>query len=386
MSIRNTDARYGSVARGLHWLTALLILALIPLGLVAQAMPWDTPEALAVKAQVFSVHKTLGVALFAVALVRILWGMAQPKPGPIHPERRLETLAASVVHRTLYGALLVVPLSGWIEHAATEGFAPILWPFAQGLPGVPKSEAVENVAASVHWLAGRVLMAALALHVAGALKHHLVERDATLRRMWTGEAAGGPSRESWAPALFSAAVWTAVVATGLLFAPASDQRERLSLAPVASGWTVEEGTLAIRVLQFSKEIDGTFEAWTADIEFDPESGTGRVEVVVSVPSLVVGSVSKEAMAPAYFDAGAHPEARFAAEIAPDDDGYVATGTLTLKGREVPVALPFSLVLEGETATMTGSVRLDRRDFGIGDPADNTLGTDVAVSVALTARR
>ena len=180
MRLANSETRYGAVAKFLHWLTALMILALIPLGLIAQAVARDTPEALAEKARLFSVHKTLGVALFAVALLRIGWALSQTRPGPLHPERRAETFTASAVHWTLYGALVAVPLSGWVTHAATEGFAPILWPFAQGLPFVPRSEPVAGAAAAVHWLGGRVLMVALALHVAGAVKHHVLDRDATL--------------------------------------------------------------------------------------------------------------------------------------------------------------------------------------------------------------
>jgi cytochrome b561/polyisoprenoid-binding protein YceI len=387
MSLANTAQSYGSVARGLHWLTALLILALIPLGFVANALPWDTPEALAAKAQVFSVHKTLGVALFFTALVRILWAMTQPKPGPIHPERRVETLATGAVHWALYGAMVIVPLSGWVEHAATEGFAPILWPFGQGLPLVPKSEAVAGAAAGVHWLGGRVLMAALALHVAGAVKHHFVDRDATLRRMWFGTTEGGSaSRENWAPVVTALALWAAVLVAGVGLAPAPQGAVGTTLAPVASGWAVEDGTLSLSVTQFGQTITGRFGTWTAAIEFDRESGTGHVEVTVAIPSLTIGSVSKEAAAPLYFDAEGHPEAQFVAEIAPEGERYAANGTLTLKGKEVPVALPFTLTFDGEVAAMTGQVTLDRRDFGIGDPADNTLGTVVAVEVNLTARR
>ena len=69
-----------------HWLTALLILTLIPLGWYANQLPFDTGAELAFKAQLFSYHKTLGVAAFFVALLRILWALTQPKPAPLHPE------------------------------------------------------------------------------------------------------------------------------------------------------------------------------------------------------------------------------------------------------------------------------------------------------------
>ena len=83
MPTRNTATSYGRVSRTLHWLTALLIFAAFPLGVVANRLPYDTSEALAFKAQLFSVHKTLGVAMFAVAMVRILWAcLLYTSPSP----------------------------------------------------------------------------------------------------------------------------------------------------------------------------------------------------------------------------------------------------------------------------------------------------------------
>ncbi|MGD9294163.1 MAG: cytochrome b/b6 domain-containing protein, partial [Roseobacter sp.] len=134
MPLSNTAQHYGSISKTFHWLTALLILTLIPLGIYANDLPYDSSEQLARKAWFFSLHKTLGVTVFFVALARILWAIVQPKPSPLHPDRKLETFAGSMVHWLLYGSLLLVPLSGWVHHAATTGFAPIWWPLGQNLP------------------------------------------------------------------------------------------------------------------------------------------------------------------------------------------------------------------------------------------------------------
>ena len=71
MSTSNTETSFGRATRTLHWLTALLILTAILLGLIANQLP-ATPESMALKTQLFSLHKTLGVAAFLVALARIL--------------------------------------------------------------------------------------------------------------------------------------------------------------------------------------------------------------------------------------------------------------------------------------------------------------------------
>lgn len=112
-----------------HWLVALMILSNIALGLLADWLPYETQCELQLKARTFSIHKTLGISIFAVALLRIVWALIQPRPRPLHPERTAETFLAETVHWSLYAALIVVPLSGWVQHAASEGFAPIIWPF-----------------------------------------------------------------------------------------------------------------------------------------------------------------------------------------------------------------------------------------------------------------
>ena len=191
MPLTNTHSRYGGVTKFFHWVTALLILTLIALGVFAEDLPYDTDAELTRKAWFFSLHKTLGVLAFFVALARILWALIQPRPGLLNADKKLESFLAECVHWLLYGALVILPLSGWIGHAAASGFAPIWWPFGQNLPMVPKSKAVEHLFATIHVLSGQILIGTILLHFAGALKHHYIDRDSTLRRMLPGEAAIG---------------------------------------------------------------------------------------------------------------------------------------------------------------------------------------------------
>ncbi|MBU2359238.1 MAG: cytochrome b/b6 domain-containing protein, partial [Alphaproteobacteria bacterium] len=111
----DSPTTYGTVTKVFHWLTATLILTIIPLGLIASDLPYETNEQLAQKAQLFSLHKTLGVAVFFVALLRILWALGHAKPGTLHPERKAETLLAETIHWLLYSALVITPLTGWID-------------------------------------------------------------------------------------------------------------------------------------------------------------------------------------------------------------------------------------------------------------------------------
>jgi cytochrome b561/polyisoprenoid-binding protein YceI len=395
MAFANSKHQYGGVAKTLHWLVALLILTLLPLGWYADELPYDTSAELARKAWFFSLHKTLGVAVFFVALVRIFWALSQPRPAPLHPERRVELFLAELVHWSLYLALVIVPLSGWIAHAAAAGFAPIWWPFGQDLPLVPKSAQIEALSGGVHYVAGRVLMLSLALHVAGALKHHVIDRDATLRRMLPGSVdlpAAAPRHHNRPPLIAAVALWAlTITGGGLLSGGEAAQPPVAALEAPASEWQVRDGSVAITVTQFGSDITGSFEDWTAAITYDPEMTNrvaGHVTATINIASLTLGSVTAQAMGPDFFDATTYPTATFDADIVNVPDGVAAQGTLRIKDQIVPLRMPFGLELDADTATMRGSVTLDRRAFGIGDNLDGekSLKFAVDVMVNLTADR
>ncbi len=402
MTTANTATHYGSVARTLHWLTALLILTALPLGLVANRLPFAKGDELAFKAQLFSIHKTIGVATFAVALIRIVWALSQTRPEPVHPDRTWETRAADVVHWSLYLSLVIVPLSGWITHAATDGFAPILWPLGQDLPFVPTSETFAATAGAMHWVFTKVLALAIVLHIAGALKHVFIDRDGTLARMASGRDDPPRARgvvHTRAPAIAALAIY--VAGAGLAWAMASTTTGAPTDVttttapqpgpPATGNWQVQDGVLGFTVRQMGAEISGTFASWTADITFDeqPTDGThGSVTVSIDTTSLTLGPVTDQAKAAEFFDTATHPTATFAATILPAADGYVADGTLTLRGVTAPVQLPFTLVFDGDTAAMTGTTTIDRRTFGMGPNYKDGLavGLTATVTTNLTATR
>lgn len=398
MAISNTAERYGAVAKTFHWLVALLILTAIPLGIVANEMPADNQDQLLAKARIFSFHKTIGVLAFLAALGRIVWALSQQKPGLLHPDRRLEAFMAELVHWLLYASLVIVPLSGWLHHAATEGFAPLLLPFGNSLPLVPKDPAVAHFFAAWHFVFTKVLFVSVLLHIAGALKHHIIDRDATLRRMLPGKALlpdpfPSQSGSHRMPLVAAVVVYGAAIAGGSVIGLTSEARESTQLAAVQSDWVVQEGILEISVVQLGADVAGSFSDWTAQIAFDEQPSDGKhgsVDVTIAVDSLTLGSVTTEALGTNFFDATQFTTATFVADILPgqDDGSYLAEGTLTIKDVSMPVALPFRLNLQENTAEMEGAVAIDRRDFGMGPnyPDETSVGFSVGVTVRLTAQR
>ena len=395
MSLSNTSHRYGPVARGLHWLVAVLIVVSWGLGYWAEGLAFDTPDALALKVSAFSWHQTLGIMAFFLALMRVIWALFQPHPHPVSPEHRAEVWMATMVHWLLYVAMLLVPLTGWIHHAATSGFAPVLLPFGDDLPLIPKSEQLAHLAGAAHVIFVWLIFVAVGLHVAGALKHVVVDRDVTLARMLRGTEGGRPGPQPVGARGAAIAIWA--VAAALAFGGAlQDQApvptQGASSAPTeaaARNWTVESGTLDIAVRQMGAEVQGRFEKWQADIQFDPQWTEGNhVTVRIDVASLKLGSVSAQATGPEFLDAPVHPEAVWQADIRPEGAGWRAEGPLVLHGVEAPFVLDFDLVIEMDQARMKGTGRIDRRAFEVGRTYgdEKTVGFDVPVTVELVARR
>jgi polyisoprenoid-binding protein YceI len=240
-----------------------------------------------------------------------------------------------------------------------------------------------------------VLIAALLLHIAGALKHHFVDRDATLRRMLPGMPtlpALPAQHHSAVPVLTALVLWVAVLVGGTIMGRNdTGAAEVAELTEVTSDWTVQTGSIEITVVQFGSAVTGSFADWTASITFDeddPQMTIGSVTTTIAIPSLTLGSVTDQAMGADFFDAATYPTAVFDAVLNRANDGFEAAGTLTIRDQSMPLTLPFSLSIVEGLAEMKGALTLDRRDFGVGSNMNDasSLAFEVNVDVTLTATR
>ncbi|WGI20286.1 cytochrome b/b6 domain-containing protein [Amylibacter sp. IMCC11727] len=392
MTSRNTATHYGSITKTFHWLTALLIFTAFALGLYGtRGIDFSTEAGVSQAAFVFSMHKTVGITAFFVAVLRILWALTNTKPGLLNADHKLEAALAEIVHWLLYISLVIVPLSGWLHHAADTGFAPIYWPFGDSLPFVPKSEAVSAFFSGWHFVFTKVLALSIFLHIAGAIKHHVIDKDATLRRMLPGTPslpAGIDTHHPKGPVFAAIVIYLVAMGAGSAIGLQAkhSETEAAELAEVSSDWQVQSGTLGLTVKQFGSDVSGTFKDWTAEISYDEASQTGDLVVTVSIGSLDLGGVTAQALGADYLNAAMFGTATYTATIAPTDTGHLATGTLNLHGVDAPLDLPFTLSITDGIATASGSTEIDRRTHKIGEvqPTENNLGFGVSVSFELTA--
>ena len=182
MTTTAARSRYSTVAIWLHWLIALIVIANIIGGLTHDY--WlDSPDP-AMKAtgqQIMALHKSFGLTVLLLTVLRLGWRLANPPPPlPAHMTP-LETGLARTTHVVFYLLLFLLPLSGWAM--ASLGKSPTLFFGLGEVPRLPLDASLRGTFRESHEILGYVALATLALHVAGALKHQYFDRDNVLARM-----------------------------------------------------------------------------------------------------------------------------------------------------------------------------------------------------------
>jgi cytochrome b561 len=174
--LKNTPDAYGAISKTIHWGMALLVLLTLSLGLYMTGV-----EDLSIKLTLYNRHKSLGVLILTLVLTRIGWHLYSKRP-QLLPAPPLEKAAAKGAHLALYGLLLAMPLVGWMMSSAAGREVRFFELFA--LPNLTtQNETLANLLFEVHEWGAWTLLALILLHAAAAFKHHLFNRDATLRRM-----------------------------------------------------------------------------------------------------------------------------------------------------------------------------------------------------------
>ncbi|MFO1073691.1 MAG: cytochrome b/b6 domain-containing protein [Geminicoccaceae bacterium] len=185
--LENTTTRWGSVQIGLHWTIAVLILLVqVPAGIAMNAVaPGDLQNAL------YNVHKNVGLIVFLLACFRLAWRWRHPVPYLPADLPAWQASAARATHGLLYALLFLLPITGFLYTALSGYPVPflMLWDIAKL---VPENKPLGEVFKYLHVGLTLLLAVAAALHVAGALHHHLVRKDGLLQRMLSSDASLPP--------------------------------------------------------------------------------------------------------------------------------------------------------------------------------------------------
>lgn len=179
--LRNTQSRYGLVAKTLHWAAALLIVALAVIGLVMADMP-RSPE----KNEIVRLHASLGLLLAILMTARLVWRFLSPPPPPPEGTPRWQARLAGLAHWGLYLLVYAQVATGVMSLFTVAWNIPFFGLFEVPTPYAERDMEAHRLWEGRHTLLVWSLAALVALHVAAALHHHFLRRDETLKRMTAG--------------------------------------------------------------------------------------------------------------------------------------------------------------------------------------------------------
>lgn len=177
---RNTSDSFGLISRLLHWTMAIGVIIMLALGTRLADLKPDLSTL-----WLYAAHKTLGVVILGLAIVRLIWHRFSPPPHPIGPPSAWPTRAARAAHALLYVLLLTIPLTGWFASSAT-GIDVLIFDRWILPPIAPVSELWEHRGFALHRILTNGLFVLILAHMMGALKREM-EGDGTLTRMIKGK-------------------------------------------------------------------------------------------------------------------------------------------------------------------------------------------------------
>lgn len=168
---------YSKGFKWLHWLIAILVLSMLGFGFFLSDVPRD------IKPMAYMLHKSFGLTILALMLLRAGWLITSGRPQLPDSIPRWERLLAYHVQYALYVFLIAMPLSGWLMATASQKVPVYFGLFRVPFPGLEPNETLAHWMYSAHQVIAWILLGLVGLHIAGALKHWLIQKDDVLKRM-----------------------------------------------------------------------------------------------------------------------------------------------------------------------------------------------------------
>lgn len=173
----NSKSRWGSISQVLHWVTAVLIFFSIITGLM-----WWLRQYTQVGVKVISNHKTVGLLILLIVIVRVIWRQMTALPTPHHSLTITFQKVIKMSHQLIIALMLVMPISGWMMSTAA-GYKTNVYVAKISMPFIKKSDHLVMLTSIVHRYAGWLLLLFIVIHIFIAFWHHFSHKDPTLLRM-----------------------------------------------------------------------------------------------------------------------------------------------------------------------------------------------------------
>ena len=195
----NNNTKYTNVAIALHWLIGIAILFMFILGWFMTELPkesakttsfdifnlglmtWEVAKEESPRAFYFNLHKSIGLTILMLIVLRMYWRFTHRPPAFLNSMKLWEKRLAKATHHSLYLLMFLIPLSGIIMSAGSK--YGIKWFGIKVIPGFD-DKAIRELFFEFHEIFGLLLLLLLIFHILGAIKHSIIDKDSTLRRMW----------------------------------------------------------------------------------------------------------------------------------------------------------------------------------------------------------
>lgn len=416
---------YSRGAIVLHWLIALGIIAQLVMGfLMVRAAPlaataqesspsfFDSSIVRTIQfAQqhqfsLFQWHKTVGILVLLLSIARIVWRLMN-KPPEKAPMSAFERITSDIVVFFFYALMIIVPITGWIIVSTSPTQFPtrlfllpdLVWP---NLP-LGMDSNTEQAAANAHALLAYSFVFLLFLHIGGALKHSIFDRVPELSRMsLIGKLHHKKTARS---SVIISSLFVLILGAGaLLFshynqpatpAAATDAQQAPVTDTTQSDWVIDrqKSTLNYEAAFSGEPVTGTIGNWDAIIHFDPAAPEkSRADITIDANSITYGHpyVADSLLGTDGFNTTEYPQVHAVLDhFSKEQDGWQATGSITIRGKTKPVTLHFTYQENNGHAIVKGSADIDRLAFDLGrqnDASGTWLGKTVRVDLLLEADR
>lgn len=364
MQLKNTPDTYGLVNKLVHWLLAITIIGMIFFGWYMGDLE-ISPD----KFKLYALHKSIGITVLALVVFRVFWRLFLGVPKSLPHHKDWEKLLSKAAHLLLYIAIFVMPLSGWLMSSAA-GF-PVSVFGAFTMPDlIEKNREFGKLLGSVHLLSAWTILVLVSLHVLGALKHHFIDKDETLKRML--------------PMAVMAGLLGGFFTFGA-FGPAQANQD-------PTKWHIihDKSRVAFVAAWETSKIEGIFHKFDGEIVFDKDDlENSYAKITIDMESFDTGYPERdiEIESQFWFDIENYPKATFeTSSITKQETGYLAKGVLKIKDVVRPISFPFTLSnQDNHHKLMNAEVTLQRLDFnvGLGEwKKTDVIANDVKVKIDL----
>lgn len=178
LKIKNTKERYGIISICFHWVMAIIVIALIGIGIYMAESEWSDKIA-----KLYSLHKSFGVLILMLVIFRIIWNFSN-KESPTLPDNlpKWQNISAKISHSLLYLLLFIIPISGCVM-SLSAGYSISFFGLFNLPEVIPANSDIKKIASLIHEYSAFFLMFLIIVHAGAALQHHFFYKDNILKRM-----------------------------------------------------------------------------------------------------------------------------------------------------------------------------------------------------------